>query len=226
MKKNVMMRVAALLLVCVMATTCGISGTFAKYVTADSGMDIARVAKFGVNIDIQDSIFATDYAFDADKGTLTGIYSVSSDLTAPEKVVAPGTAGSLAAMEITGTPEVAVRVTYAAEVTFSGWAVPGDDFYCPLVLTINGHDYYLEGYASAAEAKAAIEAIVAAYSVEFEAKSVLDDQDLTELTVSWSWPFYTSDANDVKDTALGDQAAALNFSTIQIKITCTVTQID
>lgn len=217
-----MMRAASVLLIMVLLTSSVISGTFAKYVTSDSGSDKARVAKFGVEVAIEDSIFADKYEFDEDKGTLTGNYSVAST----EKVVAPGTAGKLAAIEITGQPEVAVEVTYDATVTFDGWAVDGDDFYCPLVLTINGNDYYLEGYTSASEAKAAIENIIKAYSKRYEVNTILTNKDADELAISWSWPFYTSDANDVKDTALGDAAAEGTASTIELKVTCTVTQID
>ena len=47
MKKNRAMRLAALLLVAVLMSTCGISGTFAKYVTEVSSEDSARVAYWG-----------------------------------------------------------------------------------------------------------------------------------------------------------------------------------
>lgn len=50
MKKNKIMRIASVLLVAVILTTCAISGTFAKYVTSGSGSDTARVAKFGVTV--------------------------------------------------------------------------------------------------------------------------------------------------------------------------------
>ena len=53
MKKNRMMRVASALLVAVLLTTCAISGTFAKYVTTESGSDFARVAKWGVNVEAE-----------------------------------------------------------------------------------------------------------------------------------------------------------------------------
>ena len=63
MKKNVMMRVAAMLLVCVLASTCGISGTFAKYVTSTSSQDAARVAKWGFEpADLMlDNLFLSSY---------------------------------------------------------------------------------------------------------------------------------------------------------------------
>ena len=45
MKKNRMMRVASALLVAVLLTTCAISGTFAKYITAEDATDSAAQAK-------------------------------------------------------------------------------------------------------------------------------------------------------------------------------------
>ena len=50
MKKNKIMRIASVLLVAVLMSTCAISGTFAKYVTEGSSDDTARVAKWGVTI--------------------------------------------------------------------------------------------------------------------------------------------------------------------------------
>ena len=53
MKKNKMMRIASILMVATLITTCAISGTFAKYVTKASGEDKARVAKWGIVLDVQ-----------------------------------------------------------------------------------------------------------------------------------------------------------------------------
>jgi len=62
MKKNVMMRVASALLVAVLMTTCAISGTFAKYTTSKTDSDSARVAKWGVSVDVVGaSAFNTNY---------------------------------------------------------------------------------------------------------------------------------------------------------------------
>lgn len=113
MKKNVMMRIAAVLLVCVLATTCGISGTFAKYVTKAEGSDSARVAKWGVEVTAQGpSNFNTEY-----KTHDTQNYSGGITVEAKEKVVAPGTSSDDVngdtVFTLTGTPEVATRVTIA-----------------------------------------------------------------------------------------------------------------
>ena len=52
MKKNAMLKIAAVLLVAVLLTTCAISSTFAKYVSSyESTAETARVAKWGLYVD-------------------------------------------------------------------------------------------------------------------------------------------------------------------------------
>lgn len=117
MKKNKMMRIAAVLLVVTLLSTCAISGTFAKYVTKASVADDARVAKWGIQIETGGALFgdaykATDPAYVAAGGTV----SVKAD----EQVVAPGTGSKNIATvdgveangfyaKVSGKPEVATR---------------------------------------------------------------------------------------------------------------------
>lgn len=106
MKKNVMMRVAAILLVCVLASTCGISGTFAKYVTSAEATDTARVAKWGIELTVTgNGVFAKEYDTDAERKTVVS--------AGEYKVVAPGTKSSEngIAFSVSGTPEVAFKLT-------------------------------------------------------------------------------------------------------------------
>lgn len=117
MKKNKMMRLASGLLVAVLITTSTISGTFAKYVTADIAEDSARVAKWGVVVTADGTLFGKTYlnatgdtpgADDADPATIT--VKSSND----EKVVAPGTKNDTGiSASISGKPEVDVRVMVA-----------------------------------------------------------------------------------------------------------------
>lgn len=60
-KINKPMRAAGILLVATMLTTCMTAGTFAKYTTSDSATDTARVAKFGVNVSVNGSLFGEEY---------------------------------------------------------------------------------------------------------------------------------------------------------------------
>ena len=114
MKKNKMLRIASVLLVAVLISTCAISGTFAKYVTKASGEDAARVAKWGIILTLEgEDVFLPEYA--ADDNTYNPIYadpeSESTVLAAnaTDKLVAPGTKNDGYKATVTGTPEVAVR---------------------------------------------------------------------------------------------------------------------
>ena len=130
MKKNRTMRAAALMLTLTMITSCFVGGTFAKYTTNSTGTDSARVAKFGVAVTANGPTFAKEYAKDDDKFTLEANSVVSTD------VVAPGTNGNMASMTLSGTPEVAVRVSYEGKFDISdNWTVDSE-FYCPLQITI------------------------------------------------------------------------------------------
>lgn len=166
MKKNVMMRVASALLVAVLLTTCAISGTFAKYTTYSSSNDTARVAKWGVTIAVSGAdAFAEAYKDTADtrsSATATVESKLNDGSTNGDDVLAPGTKGTLATINVDGAPEVDVDVTVAATFVLSGdWTVPvyksfkilEDDpdtldvneekwetrvqnqFYCPLIIT-------------------------------------------------------------------------------------------
>ena len=227
MKKNVMMRLACFLLVAVLISTSAISGTYAKYVTADNGADEARVAKWGVVIEADSfGMFEADYKTDDTTATFTGEYSVSAAAGDRDDLLAPGTKGSFADIAITGTPEVAVDVAIVPTVTVSdNWIVAGD-FYCPVIITVGETKISGLNYTSAAEFAEAIED-----EIEGKSKQYAPNTDLgtiynnTNLDLAWEWPFYVSDDNDVKDTALGDKAVAEDL-TISIGVEITVTQID
>lgn len=118
MKKNKMMRIASILMVATLITTCAISGTFAKYVTTAEGEDTARVAKWGIVLGMQsEDLFADKYATDEKgEGAYTGEFSVVADpdnnvvKTEIKDLVAPGTKSVEAATAtVFGTPEVATR---------------------------------------------------------------------------------------------------------------------
>lgn len=120
MKKNKMMRIAAVLLIVTLLSTCVISGTFAKYVAKATMDDSARVAKWGIKIETSGSLFSEKYeADDADYIAAGGEYSVEA-FNGEDKVVAPGTTsytydsnGEVTDMGFTarlsGKPEVATR---------------------------------------------------------------------------------------------------------------------
>ena len=220
MKKNKMMRIASVLLVAVILTTCAISGTFAKYVTSGNGSGNARVAKFGVTVTGTADTFKETYAKDD-----TGFTLAANTVVSTEDVVAPGTSGSMAAFTITGTPEVAVRVAFAGTLELGDkWEDEGNAYYCPIEVTVGDATFKGTSYASADEFEAAVNAKIATYSKDYAAGTDLSTIGGDAPAISWNWAFEGND-ND-KDTYLGNQAAAGNAATISLDVTATVTQID
>lgn len=220
MKKNKMMRIASVLLVAVILTTCAISGTFAKYVTSGNGSDNARVAKFGVTVTGTADTFKETYAKND-----TGFTLAANSVVSTEDVVAPGTSGSLAAFTIIGTPEVAVRVAFAGTLELGDkWKDEGNAYYCPIEVTVGDATFKGTSYASADEFEAAVNAKIATYSKDYVAGTDLSTIGGNAPVITWNWAFEGND-ND-KDTYLGNQAAAGNAATVSLDITATVTQID
>ena len=218
--KNRSIRLAALLLALVLMTSCFVGSTFAKYVTEGEGEDTARVAKFGVVVEAEsdDGAFATTYDSDSNYSGLTVSSSTADNL------VAPGTEGNFAALEISGTPEVAVEVAYVAEVSLSdAWKAEDGSFYCPIIITVGTDEFDGAGYTSAADFIADIEGAIADYTAEYAPGTDLSAAAVEKVAISWEWPF---DVDDDKDTYLGNQAAEDNAGEITIKVTVTVTQID
>ena len=243
MKKNKMMRIASVLLVAVLLSTCAISGTFAKYVTSETSSDSARVAKWGVVITANGTTFADEYDTDDDNVNGTIAKSVITAGTTGDSVVAPGTTGSMVSMTISGTPEVAVNVSYKATLELEGWGyttesnseptVVTSHEYCPIVFTVNGVTYGTNDTnatnksATIEELITAVEGAIGAYSKDYAPKQDLSvENTVATPDVSWTWAFHTDDEHDVKDTILGDAAANGTPATTSLTIVTTVTQID
>jgi hypothetical protein len=227
MMKNKMMRIASVLLVAVLLSTCAISGTFAKYVTSKESTDTARVAKFGVDLGVTvDGAFATEYDADVtvtDKDGAAIAKTVVASSTDQDNLVAPGTKGDLmASATIAGTPEVAVNVKQEATLVLTGWEVNGT-YYCPLVITVDGTKFYGMDYTSAAKFIADVEAALDS-DVNYAPNT-----DLTEShSVTWAWAFEGTDGKqtDELDTALGNYAAKTGDIEISFTYKVIVTQID
>lgn len=217
MKKNIMMRLSAVLLVAVLLTTCVISGTWAKYVsTGSSGEDNAQVAKWGVVItaEAKDNKEYADKTLSAEETAVIANASI--------KHLAPGDAVKFASINVTGTPEVAVKVEYTATLELDGWVIDSTVEYMPLVFVINGLEYSMKGFSftQVADFEAKIAEIIAAYSKEYAAGTNLALQASEELTVSCYWAF---EGDNASDTKLGDLATA---PTVSLTINCSVTQLD
>ena len=226
MKKNRFLKTAGALLILCLLTTCVIGTTFAKYVTGGEATDTARVAKWGVQLQMQtNTMFSKEY--EADDPGFGGLTVKASDLA-----VAPGTetaSGTAAVFSITGTPEVSVAIeikmenekdvvlvagTYLDETT----ADPDDVFtltenYYPVRFTLtqlanpaNGldTDVVLQNKVTLATLKA----YFATYSstAYYTPNTVLD----STYQITWEWVYESAILNaDKADTYLGNRAANL-----------------
>lgn len=254
MKKNVMMRVASIMLVLVLMTSSVISGTFAKYVTADDASDTARVAKFGVVATVDGTLFAKNYV-DVSGGNTpadTGELTVKSQSDA--KVVAPGTKNAEGmTITLTGKPEVDVAVEFKFEAAHEIKLDEGTEFDNPTTGLVDDNytvdaDYYPviftlvdgNGNVLANGNVAAIQTYLATLTKTYDAGT-----DLSKIvtgnagiyTLTWEWAFQNAVADvDVKDTYLGNAAAAKYFGAsfptegtdlaMDVTFSLSVTQVD
>lgn len=248
MKKNAMLKIAAILLVAVLLTTCAVSSTFAKYSSAEAtgGTNTATVAKWGVKFTAVEGDLAMFKASYDGEGDVSVATSVSDKF-----LVAPGTTNTvnlLNDLTIVGTPEVAFQLKAYADVQLSGWEV-GAGYYCPLAITVGSVTYYGndEDYEDADDFEAAVEeaiakALLAGSGTKAEAVENSDDAfyytqsfapetnvatTIGTVNVTWEWAFEDDDENlagidDDNDTALGDAGNA----TIQISYGIGAEQID
>ena len=240
MKKNVMMRVAALLLVCVMATTCGISGTFAKYVSEKSNTASARVAKWGVEfVTASDNLFKPEYDYKTQPTGVVGTLSVKADTD----VVAPGTSGSgytFTTNHPMGNPEVSYVVTFVAE---AGYETIFVDTYFPVefTLTLDGNDVVVSKdlgviMTTLAQCQYMFDVSEGKYYVSDDGGATWTyTANVPVLELSWNWEFYVNADCDTNDTKLGNLAAGYTLAQvgataanleIAFTIVATATQID
>lgn len=217
MRKNKMMRAASALLVAVLLTTSTISGTFAKYVTTNTATDTARVAKWGVELQVQGNLFGEAYRDDiiVDEGSGVKFEVEASDTldingeAGLDDVVAPGTKNEQGfTFSINGTPEVAgqiridkldVQNIYLAAGTY-GVMVPVSG-----TVTVNNFNEFTGLYKWDADAKKYVEA------GSFEAVQYFTLEDTVTLEKAY-YPvrFVLSGSTSYSDAALeNDTLSAL-----------------
>ena len=189
-KKNVTLRAAAVLFALALITSCFVGGTFAKYVTNGTGTDTARVAKFGVTVTANGTMFAEKY--DTDKEAKTVVSSrVGVAEGKKDNVVAPGTSGKMVSMKLSGQPEVDVHVNYAPTVTLSdNWTMEDGTFYCPLQITIGTVTFDGLKFNAKAALVAAIENEIVSNTSNnkiYKAGTDLSTVGNDALAISWAW---------------------------------------
>ncbi len=203
--------------------------TFAKYITSQStGTQQATVAKWGYVVTVDTTKLFGD-KYEADENNVSTVTATGSTLsiaakTAGNKVVAPSGKGSMT-ITITGTAEVAARLTYAADTSVTtsdikltraesgtvgddGYVAPVD--YRPVKWSIKkGTDaiQYTDADSTKKDAtQTTLENCLKALSEQ--CGNVLEANDETyksgvTYTLSWEWAFHTDDASDKLDTILG-----------------------
>ncbi len=113
--KNKFLKIASLLVVVFLITTCVIGTTFAKYTTSSSGNDSAKIAKWGIEVSASGSLFGKNYGNTIVASNASDI-TVKAETNADYNVVAPGTKNDTGfQVKISGTPEVNYEMTSKAE---------------------------------------------------------------------------------------------------------------
>ena len=200
MKTNTMMRVASVLLVAVLLSTCAIAGTYAKYVSSSTGTDSARVAKWDFTIDGTDITLSDSFTFDL----FTTAYdenAVDKDGNGSEVVIAPGTQGN-ATVTLTNNSEVAA--TYAVDFTANENGVP-------LQWSVDGQTWHND-----------------ISDLDVSATAIAMNGGTVDITIYWKWAFVSdnvvgNDQSDSIDTNLG---TAETLATVTFTADVTVTQVD
>ena len=172
-------------------------GTLAKYVTSGTVADDAVVAKFGLDVPNTIDLFSDSYT------------NVEADEDG-KKIIAPGTTGQYK-FEVTGTSEVAYKVSANITVTYSEeW-----NGHAPLEFSINGTDW-----TNLADFK---ENLGIALASETMAPG---EEYANTQTIYWKWPFHVSDEEDIRDTEMGAAAATGTAPKVTVSIEVTAAQID
>lgn len=208
MKKNRMMRLASMLLVAVMMTTCTISGTFAKYVTSVEATDTARVARWGINS-------TANVAFDL----FDPSYGTTVNSQYGDNVIAPGTTKTeMVQLSYVGQ-EVAPEVDYMIDLDVVESSI-GDNINANpnIKWSFNG---------SAWGTWDTMIANIEAYHQDVEANN-LPTIASSGIEIKWMWAFDESDPEaegnyDTWDTAMGN---ASPLETVKLSIKLTATQVD
>jgi hypothetical protein len=237
MKKNAMLKIAAILMVAVLLTTCAISSTFAKYTTAEatSANSTARVAKWGLEIAVtgaQNALFDTTVS-----NTAIVVNGGGDCVVAP--VAEEQTTEALIGVTISGTPEVAYRVYVKPGVSLTGWNTT-EGFYCPVTFKFGtgtavaweGKDADSDGTKFVKAINEALaEAILGGEAEEetsgekagyFYRDFGIGQKAAGNTSLTWDWDF---EANDKLDTELGNAAAKGTDSKVSIDFKISAEQI-
>ncbi len=196
MKKNVIFRIAAIVLMCTLVTACFASSTFARYTSQASGTASLTVAKwsFKVNnteIATNDQSDNTNVTFNL-ADTILDTKDGNAETDVKTGLIAPGTKGSFK-FSVQNTSDVTVEYTVALTPSLNSVPVK---FYSDSACTTEITDL-----------SAAISGTLA--------KNQAAAQDTA--TIYWAWAY----GEDVDDNAYG-----VTPTTISVAAAITATQVD
>lgn len=232
MMRNKKMGILAVLVMLVAVTLNAVGGTYAKYISAYSMTDEARVAKW----DFRDEAVNTVDLFEASYSNENGVYVASSDAS---KVIAPGTEGEYK-YDITGTAETNFMISKSTKIvnkvilaTAQGAWNEGTLLYDPIEFDL-GNGWVrlseLEGVEVAYDAKGNAQLVYELTTTSpaiYAANTVLKAGDIAG-TIKWRWVFEADEentySNDVMDTKLGTDVVENEDLTITASIGVTVEQ--
>lgn len=213
MKKNTIMRIAAVVLMCTLVTACFASSTFAKYTSQATGTDTARVAKWEIlettdannkvtlttktpqtlTFNLFDTILDSDGSDESDVAKVTG-----------SKIIAPGTTGKFDftltnKSEVTAKYKIVLKLAEATSI--------------PIEVKIGGNWVKL----TTNEVALTTDYV----NLEMGATDVKTD------AIEWRWVYEngtgdTLTANDKIDTDLGIDGTA----TVKVQATILLEQVD
>ena len=196
------MRVASLVVVCTLITSCLVSSTFAKYTSSASGSSTATVAKWSIMVggkEIADELPQTiDFSlFD----TILDSDGISPEEDVVVTKIAPGTKGSFVinvknTSEVTANFKVVLTKTSEQDLPIT-YKIDVGDGQGAQAYTL-GDEITLTGV---------------------KATNPTSDAQLKPITVTWEWPY--DGGNDATDTGFG-----IDPQEYTVNATITATQAD
>jgi outer membrane protein assembly factor BamA len=178
-KKRKLVKLTGILLILVLLTCYGISGTIAKYTKTITGSaSAARVAKFDVDLEAHlfDSILDSDGSAETD---------VDDDL------IAPGTRGVFT-VEVTNDSEVTVDYVLTLAETNAGSIPIEYSLKSDFSTALNASSFSVDSASSSTD--------------DYDALAMGGDSET--ITIYWRWAFYKNGTQDAADTVLGEAGTA------------------
>lgn len=211
MKKNTMMRIAAVVLMCALVTACFASSTFAKYTSAaKTDADTLTVAKWSIQVGTDKTEIAVTGTQPKVTFDLFSTISGHHDGDATDKI-APGTWGAFNIDTIKNNSEVAASILVKVNSVTNASNIPLK-FYKTMT---PGADGAAPTFSDAIT--------VAKDSLLVEDNEVKAGESVDATTIYWVWDF--EDDRDVADTGLGIDAQT-TAPTYTIDLEIVATQLD